>query len=263
MSDPTGPVSMTLDDIEAQEAAQAEAAKNAQAPDLTAIKLEGDNIPAELRGKSISEVVQQYGSLATALRISESARTATPAAPPAAPVVEEPKDLTMEELTALHAEDPLRAMQVMQEQADRRAQKNLETRLAPIAAASAANVEAAARVKYADEFTLFGDQISQLAAQIPNAKQVLSNPAAWDDLISLIRGRAGNFEKIVEHRASGRPTITREQAQQQQQESVGFSDPGSGRGRPALSVANLDPIQKEIAAKMNMTEAEYVQWSRV
>lgn len=262
MSDPAGPVSITLDEMEAQQAAEAAAAGQKPA-DLTAIKLEGDHVPAELRGKSIAEAIQQYGSVAAALKISEQARTAAPAAPPAAPVVEEPKDLTNEELAALHAEDPLRAMQVMQEQADRRAQKNLDIRLAPIAAGAAAQVEQAARTKYADEFALFGDQISQLAAQIPNAKQVLTNPAAWDDLISLIRGRPGNFDKIIEHKSSGRQLITQRQAQEQQQESVGFTESSNVRGRRELSIGTLDPIQKEIAAKMNMSEAEYVQWSKV
>ena len=149
----------------------------------------------------------------------------------------------------------------MNDQAIRRETRNLESRLKPLFNGTAVSVEQQARAKYADEFAMFGDQISQMASQIPNSQAVLSNPAAWDDLISLVRGRPGNIERIIERKTATVTDTARRQAQESQADVVGFSGTES-RARPvARSVAQLDPIQREIADKMNMTPEDYIKWS--
>lgn len=255
MSDPNGPESVTFDELEQQ-------AVTPPAADLTQIKLEGDNVPELIRGKTIDEAMKAFGSLEQSLKASEQARV-QPQAQVAAPVVEEPKELTDDELATLYDESPIKAIQAMQEQAERRASRNLESRLAPLAAGTAATVEAAARAKYADEFALFGDQITAIASQIPNARAVLSSGAAWDDLIALVRGRAGNFDKLIEHKTQQRQQPVREAARTEQRESVGFSDSGGSRGRIASSEAGLDATQREIASNLGMTPAEYIKWSKI
>ncbi len=265
MSDPTqGGNSMSLD-----EAGVATETQNQ--PDLSQVKLDGDNVPEHLRGKTAADVLAQLTSMGEALKLSEQARKqaetnaqlALQARAPEPPPVEEPQELTEEALKELYDNDPLKAIALMNDQAIRRAEKNLSARLDPLFSGTAAQVEAAARSKYQDEFALFGDQITQMASQIPNAKAVLGNPAAWDDLVSLVRGRPGNLERLIEKKTAGAATQQRQTAQQQQVETMGFSDNGGTRPRSGSGMTSLDSIQAEIADKLGMSHADYIKWSKV
>jgi hypothetical protein len=250
-----------MEDIDA-----ADAAAVAQAADVTQMNLGDDeSIPEDLRGKSVKDVIEALKGREQALKLSEAARlqaTSTPMPVAPAPVVEEPEK-TDEEIAQIYEENPLQAMELMSARSVRRAERNLETRLGPLMNGTAASVEQQARTKYVDEFALFGEEIIRVAGSIPNAKAVLSSPAAWDELVALVRGRAGNFDKLYEHKVAKAGGVTRETVQQDQVAGVGFSDNSGGRGRAPTSVAGLDPIQKEIAEKMGLTPAEYVKWSKV
>jgi hypothetical protein len=242
------------------------------APKLADMKMEGDDVPENLRGKSATDVLLHVKALGEALKISEHARTQAEmtaqtalrtAQPVAAPVVEGPKELTDEELTEIHSADPLKAIRIMNEQAIRRAETNLEARLSPLFQGTSRSVEDQARAKYPDEFVLFGDQISQLVGALPNAKSVMSNPQAWDDLVSLVRGRSGNIEKLIEKRTQSVVTQQRETAQAQQVETMGFTEAAGRRSAIPQTVAQLDPVMREIAEKLDMTPEEYVKWAKV
>jgi hypothetical protein len=229
-----GAVEVTLDEME--KATQ----ELPKVPSLADIKLEGDDVPAIVRGKSAQEAIN---GLVDALKVSEQARqqalltaeaavkTPAPVAPPPPPA---PKELTIEELKALHDEDPFKAIQVMHQQAEQRVLRQYEERVRPLISGVASSAEQQARAKYADEFELFGDQIS-------------------------VRGRGGNIEKLIERKTKPKVEERRATAQQQQAESVGFTDNSGSRGRKPSSVDQLDPIQREVAEKMGITPEDYIK----
>lgn len=269
MSDPAQAGSeFTLEDVAASEA-------EPKGTDLTA-KLDGDEVPEELRGKTMAEVLTIQKGMKDALLTSEQARknaetlaataaaaTAPPAPAPApAPPAPEP-ELTEEELTELHTEHPLKAIEYMQSRAIKVAERNLESRLAPMFAGTAASVEEAARVKYADDFESIGPEIEKFIQQLPN-KQVLASSQGWDDLIALMRGK--NIEKIIEHKAGKVSAQAKIDAQQEQQDLTGFQGTGTAP-RVAVAVPSkveaLDDIQKEIAGKLGMSLEDYVKWGAV
>ena len=260
MSDPTqGATSVTFEDIERQSTQDA-----ATAADVTQMKVDGQDIPEHLRGKSVKEIIAALEGTGQALKLSEAARLQVqPVQQAPAPVVEQPKEISDEEIQQMYEEQPLRAIEAMNQRAIQRAERNLEVRLGPLINGSAAQVEQSVRAKYADEFALFGDEITQVASGIPNRQAVLSNPAAWDDLVALVRGRENNFNRLLQHKASKTTQVSRQQAQLEQVAGVGFSDNSGGRGRAPTSVAGLDPIQKEIAEKMGLTPDDYVKWSKI
>lgn len=267
MSDPTqgntGPSSVSIDEME-------NAQTGAAAPNYDEVKLEGDNIPELLRGKTITEAIKQFGSLEDAVRLSEQGRKNAellaeslsrgdrPQPVAAAP---EPEELSDEQIRELMEEDQLKGMEALNARAIRRAEKNLEARLSPLYNGTYASVEQAARAKYAEEFELFGSDISKMAQTIPNARSVLSNPAAWDDMIALIRGRPGNFDKIIERRMQKANGSSLEQVRERETAGVGFSEHSGPKGRAPTSVTQLDALQREIAEKLDLTPQEYVKWS--
>ena len=266
MSEPAGLVSVDLDEME-----KAQSSEQPKPVNLSEVKLDGDEIPEDLRGKSASDVVARVKALTAALQVSEQARltaenvvkVATAQAPRAPEPEPEPAEMNDEQLRQLHEENPLEAIRVMNAQAIRRAERNLEVRLSPLMAGSASSAEQFARGKYAEEFALFGDQISDVVAKMPNSKTVMSNPAAWDDVISFVRGRPGNIERLIEQKIAKTTAPRQQVAQQQQVESVGFSGT-EARARPIpKNAAQLDATQKEIAEKLNMTLEEYVKWANV
>lgn len=269
MTAPGAPTSLTLEEIEAQEAAATAAG---QKPDLTKIVLEGD-VPEHLKGKSVKELLDYANGLGTSLKTSEEARraaearaAAVPAAPAAAaaPVVEEPKELTDEEFAELFRTDPLTAVKKMNEQATRRVEKNLDLRIGTLVKGGASSAEQAARAKYPEEFTLFGDEITKMVANLPN-KDPLSRPEAWDDMISYIRGKPGNFDKLFEHRNSKGREAAAAAAQQEQEAQSGVTmtsmTVAPAGGKPNKN--SLDDTEKEIARNLGMTEADYIKWRNV
>jgi hypothetical protein len=264
------PESVTLDDMEAQSASDAAAATRL---DLTKVMLDGDGVPEEFRGKSAAELASMAKGLSDSLRMSESARKQAetnaslalqrPPVPVAEPVRE--PEMNDEQLAEIYQNDPLKAIKIMQERSIREAEKNLEARLGPLFSGSAASAEAQARAKYAAEFELFGDQISQIVGSLPNAKTAMANPQSWDDLVSFVRGKPGNFDRLVEHKVGKSAADRKAAAQAAQAADAGLSMASSVRApsSAAAVTGQLDDLQREIAGKLNMTEAEYIKWSNV
>jgi len=265
MGDPTrgGASSITFEELEQQAAVEEAAGKQ---PKMLETKLEGDDVPEELRGQSIKDIIARLKGREEALRLSEVARleaAGRTVASPAALPIEEPVELTDEQIAEMHSEEPLKAIQAVTARSERRMAKNLETRLGPLVTGTAASVEAAARAKYPEEFELFGADISKIASNIPNARAALTDPTVWDGLISYARGQPENFEKLMARKLAKSGAPTREVVQRQQVEEVGFTGSSGKRPVPVQGAPTLDLLQKEIAAKLSMSDAEYIKWMGV
>lgn len=264
MSGPAMPESVTIEEME-----QSLAAPTPQK--LSDIKLDGEGVPDELKGKSVAELVAQANGLREALLVSERARTqsdqmAALASRPVAAPVEQPKhepELTDEQLAELHSTDPLKAIRYLRDQGIREASKNLESRMGSLFTSTAAGAEREARTKYKAEYEVLGSEISAMVAQIPNASSVLTTPEAFDNLIAIVRGRPGNFEKMTQHYAvkAGAPTL--DTARATQVADAGVTLASSMRTPIAASVGALDATQLEIANKLGLTPQEYLNWSKV
>lgn len=254
----TTPNFTTIDDVEAglQEGSQAQKAAD--------IKLEGDDIPEEFRGKSVAELIQMQKGLADSLKLSEHARmnalSAAPTVPkaPAAPA-EEP-ELTDEQLAELHAEDPVKAIRAMQAQAVRIAQRNLEARVSPLLVGTTSAVENSARTKYAEEFAALGPEIQQIIDGLPN-RQILSDPVAWDQIVSYARGQ--NFEKMMDFKLRKTRSGRAEEVREQQVESVGAVFAPTQSSATTRKAVVMDDYTKEIARNLQMTPEEYIKWSGI
>lgn len=264
MSDPTGvgASSVSLDEMEQQLNEQ----QQDKSIDLSQVKLDGDDVPDDLKGKSVKEIIEQLKGTGEALRMSEAARlqgTQQPQVQPQPQPEPEPEELTQDQIREMYEQDPVKAIEAMNAQAARRAEKNFEARIKPLIEGSAAQVEAAARVKYAEEFELFGAEISSLIQSYPQAKALLANPKAWDDLVAIVRGRPGNFERLVERKMQKMSGATPEAARAEQRQAAGFTASGTARSKPAQGGVQLDPLQEEIRLKMGHTVEEYIKWMRM
>lgn len=255
----TEPRSVSLDDLEQVE--------DTQQPSLDLSKpLDGEGVPEEIKGKSVADLFAEAKRLSEALRMSEQARLSAVAPAPVAatPPPAEPKELTDEEIRAIYDEDPLKAVEIKQAQLLRKMEKQYEARLAPLFAGSETSAEQNARQKYQDEFALFGDEIKTVIDNIPN-RAILSQPGTWDDIISYIRGKSGNFEKLADARYEKQRQNAVGAARQVQEGLTGFQvRPGPSEiSTGKVSAANLDKTQLEIAEKLGMSVEDYVKWSNV
>lgn len=257
-----GPSSVSLEDVEAGQAKPK--------MDLTKIQFD-DNAPDEVKGKTAAEVIEQNRALAQALRISEesrknaealaqlAAKSNTAPAAAAAPVPEPVQEMPAEELAQLMQTDPVKAVQVIQEQTARKVDAQVRARLGPLASGASGLAEATVRQKYPDEFALFNDEIQKYVSSLPN-KEVLSNPQAWDDLISYVRGRPGNFEKLFDHRAAKSRTVDAEAARAREAASVGFTGRPANTQMPKVRGRPLDSTEREIARELNLSDEDYIHW---
>lgn len=250
--------SQTLEDMEQSLATPPEK------PKLADLKLEGDDVPADLRGKSVDELVKLADGLGKSLKLSEQARLAMPLHAPPPPVVPTPEEpeLTDEALAELMQSEPIKAIRIMQKQAEKVVMKNLESRIGPLVSGTASAVENGARAKYPEEFEVLGSEISAMVQRLPN-KAVLSDPGAWDDLVSFVRGQPASFDKLMNHRIAKKSNAGLDQARAQQADAAGMTF------APTLSTPQgggpvvMDDYTKEIARNLNMSPEDYVKWSKV
>lgn len=255
---------VTIDDVIA-----AENAERAQP-----LKLDGEDVPEEIRGKSPAEIADMVRRHQEALRISEDARLkaleSRPAVvtPPAAPPAPEPvKTMTQEEFDALYESDPRAALQVYAELQEKRIMQNVEARISSLAGGTASSIETAMRERYKDEFELFDNEIKTLAGQVPD-KALLANPQAWEQLISFVRGKPGNFEKLLEHRTQKTTAAAADAARQTQVTDSGFSSKGSvaptgPKGSGDLTHYGLDETERMVADKLGISYADYAKQKRM
>lgn len=236
-----------------------------------------DEIEAAIAEPEVEEVKEETPPPANdtawqaALRISEEARTRAEAALRPAPVVQQQQVDPIEVMTddqiqqLIDEKGQVAAMRAIQQQTFRIAEKHMETRLGGMAGAAATTAEASARSKYATEFELFGDQIKDQIAQIPN-KEALGNPENWDNLIAYIRGKEGNIQKYVEKLGSAGKEVAANGAREQQKELAGVHTPVNGGKTVTVSEVGphgLDKLELEIADKLGMEPADYAKWKAV
>jgi len=262
-----------FDEIEAQLNTEGgEAAKALEA------KLDGDNVPEEFRGKTVAEVVEAATKRAEALKQSEAARqdvnervarleatAGQPAVTVAAPVVEPEEVFGAEEFKKLYADEPAEALLKLQATSEKRMAQNFDNRFTPLVTGSAQGAEAGARAQHKEEFELFGDQIDEfIQMQLGGDRTRVTTPKAWDDLLSYIRGKPANIEKIFEARTAKAAAKTAAEAQEAAVEASGF-DGTSGARRVPVKVAagELDTTEKEIADTLGLTDDEYKKWKAV
>lgn len=256
----TGPVSISIDDLDSP--------PPTPAASLSEIKIDGDSVPESLRGKTAEDLVKMAQGLENALRTSESARQQqemllrmAAEKQPEVPQPREPEEqeLSDEQLADLYSQNPIQAIKYMTDKAQKTATRNLEQRLGPMFGSNAAQVERQMREKYKVEFELFGQDITRLLDSVPNKNEMLANPAAWEDAISLVRGREGNIQRYVQKLNNNTPEQRREAARAEQVEQVGFTD-SAIRPRRLDSAVQMDDTMREIARNMGLSESEYVKW---
>jgi len=214
---------------------------------------------------SAADLIAERERLKEALRVSEEARrmqklesrveevasrpSSTPTPPPA------PVEMTREDLQRLYDEEPLRAIEVMQAQAEARVARNFGARLDTLTSGTISAAEQSARQRYSEEFEVLGAEIQQQLTRIPD-KSVLANGNTWDEFIAYVRGK--HFDKLMEHRqAKLRPS--QEQVREEQVRSSGFSPAPMARptGGSNGSFKPLDDTEKEIAKVLNISHADY------
>lgn len=233
------------------------------------IKLEAADLPDGLRGQTAAELARQLEGLKGALRTSEEARLvlseslkrgSAPAAP-AAPAAPSLPSKTREELAEMMRDDPMQVIDYLSVHLAANMDQHFERRFKPIVEGSSSSMESRYRERYKDEFELFKDDIAAVKAQVNPA--VLSTETGWDDIISYVRGRPGNFEKLVEKRTQSTvaaPSL--ELVRSEQRRDTGFT-PAATRSSVVTDGAKneygLDKIQMEICEKAGWDPKEYAK----
>lgn len=242
-------------------------------PKASEFVIDDEEAPEDLRGKSAADVLAELKRAREALRISEDARLAlvnsqealTDArkAPVAAPIAAPDPDpeLTDEQLDALYEESPRKHAEYLQQRTETRLMRAVEQRVAPLAGSSSALMLRDAESRYPDEFAVFGKDIQNFISSMPD-KSALSNPKAMDDLVDYMRGK--NYKKFEEYRLNknkgdideARDSMRRETPPgfERQPRLVGGSGGGGRKGG-----VQLDQTQREVAAALGLSEAEYAE----
>lgn len=233
---------------------------------LADIKLDASDVPDALRGKSLTDVLDQLERTRQALRMSEDARLALRNSAESGnerqpePVAE--PELTRDQIKELMAEDPLAAYEYMQQRMVRSLDDHLNVRLQPLVTGTVGAVEQQVRAKYADEFELFADQIEQAKKMVHPS--VLATAKGWEDLVSYVRGQPGNFDVLVQRRTARPPA----DARRDQAENAGFTANRTTTRttvQPTGGDAGLDETQKEIARELfpdKSPEQAYIEYKR-
>lgn len=246
---------VTLEEMEQVAAVKEEAP--APKPKASETKLDFEDLPDALRGRTAADLASELERMQKALRMSEDARLALSRSAEAgerAPVTREAPEaqpLTREQLKELIAEDPLAAYDYMQNNMIAALDDHLNKRFTPLVSGTINTMESQAKQKYSAEFELFGDQIEAAKKQVD--PRILSTAQGWDDMIAYIRGLPSNFEALVEHRT--RPKA--EEARERQRQDVGYaasrsSAPARTASPGAGGASDLDETQKEIARELYM-----------
>lgn len=239
-------------------------AASSDAPKVTDVKLDGEGIPDDLKGKSVAELIAMQKGLADSLKLSEFARmqaqTAAPA--PVAPAPTPDPDLTDEQLAELYQENPVAAMRKMQEQATRQLTRNMEARIGSLSSSTAVTIEQQMRTKYAEEFDALGSEISAVIQQRIPDKSMLSDPNVWEEMIRYVKG--ANFDKFYAYKQSKSGSAALASARAREDAAAGISfAPSAASAAPVSAVGELDDYSKEIARNLGMSEADYRKWSQV
>ncbi len=232
-------------------------------PDLNTIKIDGEKVPEQYRGKSAAELIALTEGLQSALKISEQSRLQN--GNNAAPVTTTPTSnapvYNRDAIKQMVEDgDTVGAMENMLAYANAVVQQQLDARLAPLSTAAGAGVEYQAKQQYKEEFDLFGDQINQLARQAGSAN--MSAPGAWDQLISFVRGQPQNFDKLVAHRTNAsRIAAAQSDLPPNLNDGSRRSAPNTrSAGKPTKQELASDPVVQDILRATGMSIDEYYHY---
>lgn len=244
-----------LEDLDKEFPDEAEKPKPASM-DPSTMRLEGDNIPEDLRGKSVESLLTDRARMESLMKELGS-NLNRPAPTPVAPTEPDPVYDRNAIKELLENGNVMEAMEAMMGFAYKRVSKDFETRIAPLVSTTTSVAESSMRAKYPAEFELFGPQIAELAR---NAGQAMSNPEAWDNLIAFVRGRGDNFDKLVEHKARKRSTPS-EIPPSVSSGALRGSSVSNREGVKATKeeLANDPAVQKMLRAS-GMSIDEYYRW---
>ena len=238
--------------------------------DFSKVTLDGEDIPEDLRGKSVTDLLGQISRQQEALRVSEEARLAlknsqealeiargrTVPPPPPAPVPD--PELNDEQLQALFDESPRKYQEYLQQQTEKRLTRQFQAQLAPVVGNSAEMAVRDARNRYPDEFAAFGKEMQDFISQMPD-KNPLSAPGAMDELVDWMRGK--HWKKFQEHIASKNGGGLRDaQNDLRDQTPQGFErTPTAPKKTGGRGPVQLDDTMKEIARALGVSEEDYAK----
>lgn len=250
-----------------------EAARNQPAAtDFSKITLDGDDIPEGLRGKSVSELLQQVSGLQKAVQISESARLALQnsqealtasrqASAPVAPQapVSEP-ELNEEQLEALFQESPRKYHDYMADKQEKRILGRIQGVIAPVLGSSADLLVRDAQNRYPDEFASIGSEIQSFISALPD-KSTLNNPGAMDDLVAYMRGKHWTkFQAHLTNKNGGGLEEARESLRRETpSELPRTSSPTIARTNGGKGRIQLDETAREVARAMGLSDEQYIE----
>lgn len=231
------------------------------------VKLEGDSVPADIRGKTPEEISRQVEQLRTALQISESERLQLLQKPVSQTVVQQHQEpeyvpLTKEQIQTMYEENPLGAIEAMQNDALIRADMHFNSRFAGLETSGIEVQHERAKQTFQDEFKVLGPQIEELVRSMPD-KRVFNTEKGWKDAIAYVRGQEGNFEKLWEYRTTREEPRTRESARAEQVASSGFSPRSTERSSLPSPDGDLDPTTARIADVLGIDPKEYKKWAKI
>lgn len=219
------------------------------------------------KGPDMSELMAKVNALENALKLSETARLEAQQAALSgqpAPIPPEETPLSEDELSQLMQTDAVAAVRYMQERAIKEAEKHLERRLAGLSTGGISAAQAQAKAKYPVEFQIFEQEISAAIGQLnAQGREMLANPANWDQLVGYIRGQPGNFERYIEHHNKTAAESAAAAAREAAVKSSGFSASSNRQvNPPSTDDSGLDSIQLQIANELGISPADYKTWSK-
>ena len=232
------------------------------------IQLSGETVPEEFQGKTAKDLLDQVKATREALQISEKAReddkdkfrkaeldaVRAPVVPPPAPVEE--VELSPEEMEELR-NDPNRYTDYKIQKAAKLLGTNVDNRLKGLAESGVASAEQSARSNFKEDFELFGDQIDSLVSSLPD-RTALASPTQWDNLITFVRGKPENIDKLIAHRATQSASVAR----QAQEASTGHTPPPMQNAPPAAAgEPKYDETQLEIMRTLGIESKDWEKWS--
>lgn len=249
-----------------------EAPVEPQKPKLEEIKLETDDVPEELKGKSVKDILAQMDALKNSLRVSEEARqqaltmaqvaTQQQPTPPPAPKPEEP-EFSSEKFKEMMAEDPAAAFEYGIKAFNAMQQRQFESRILPLQQSTMTTAEQYAKNKYAEEFAVLGPEIKAIVDQIPaNVKaSALADPEAWDRIVDYARGK--NFDKLFQHRMKKTQQTVLDEARKEQAADAPPNIVSQARTQPVTGDSvTWDATMDEIARNLGMTKEDYIAWMK-
>ena len=183
-------------------------------------KLDGDQIPEELRGKSLSEVIKLLQS---------SKQTAQVPPPELEPVVE--PQLTVDDMRVAFYQDPVGTVT-----------KLVQMAVAPIVESMHRDKSEAGRQEISSRanYGLLQPDIDEFMTNVP--AHLRANPKSWDIAYNYAKGK--NFDKLIKPPTPVTPPEL---------------PPGTG-AQGGGSKVNLSSEEKEAALKMGITEEDYAKW---